>query len=141
MTETNNKVGIYSELDIARLRQMSDTAAFAKSANTKLLRLLNHSLNTGETHPPGTISPDVVTMRSVVVVTDLTDDTQETIALHYPEEADLLEGKISILTPTGLALLGSRVGETVTYEAPGGTRRLRVDEMVYQPEANGNLKE
>jgi regulator of nucleoside diphosphate kinase len=36
------------------------------------------------------------------------------------------------------ALLGYRVGDVVTWTVPGGERSLRIDEILYQPEAAGD---
>ena len=36
------------------------------------------------------------------------------------------------------AVLGYRVGDTVKWEAPAGLKKLRVKEIVYQPEASGD---
>jgi regulator of nucleoside diphosphate kinase len=44
----------------------------------------------------------------------------------------------SILAPLGTALLGFRVGDVVDWQMPAGTRKLRIDEILYQPEASGD---
>jgi regulator of nucleoside diphosphate kinase len=128
---------IYSEVDAGRLRSAADAAAYMGTVDKRLIRILNHGLNHAQMVQPQAIPPDVVTMRSVIRVTDLTDNTVREISIHYPEEAEPLDGKISVLTPTGLALLGAREGEEVTLDTPGGLRRLRVEKIVYQPEARG----
>ena len=43
-----------------------------------------------------------------------------------PPEADPAEGKISIDSPVGKALVGARVGDTVKLETPRGARELKV---------------
>ena len=67
------------------------------------------------------------------------DDEKETYTLVYPDEADINEGKLSVLAPLGTALLGMRVGDIVEFEAPAGTRRLKIERVLYQPEAAGDL--
>ena len=39
----------------------------------------------------------------------------------------------------GAALLGSRTGEVVSFDVPVGTHRLRIERILYQPEAAGDL--
>jgi regulator of nucleoside diphosphate kinase len=56
----------------------------------------------------------------------------------FPSEADSEQGKISILAPVGTALLGYRVGDTVEWKLPGGLRRLKIERILYQPEAAGD---
>jgi regulator of nucleoside diphosphate kinase len=56
----------------------------------------------------------------------------------FPSEADSEQGKISVLAPVGTALLGYRVGDTVEWVVPGGLRRLKIERILYQPEAAGD---
>lgn len=42
------------------------------------------------------------------------------------EEANPQEGKISIDSPIGQALLGKKVGETIIVETPGGKKKIKV---------------
>lgn len=88
---------------------------------------------------PTQVPPDVVTMRSRVRVTDLDDGRELEYEIVYPYEANYDKGKISILAPLGTALLGYRRGDTVEWQVPGGRRRLRIETIVYQPEAEGNF--
>jgi regulator of nucleoside diphosphate kinase len=48
-----------------------------------------------------------------------TTDTGEdrTISLVYPGQADIAQGRISILTPIGAALIGLRVGQSIDWTA------------------------
>ena len=47
--------------------------------------------------------------------------------------------KVSVLSPVGLALIGTRVGATARWRTPGGEEvAARVMNIVYQPEANGD---
>ena len=88
---------------------------------------------------PKEMPPDVVTMNSTVRVTELKSGTVHVYTIVYPGDADYERGRISILAPLGTALLGYRVGDVVDWPMPGGMRKLRIDEMVYQPEAAGDF--
>ena len=61
----------------------------------------------------------------------------ETYTLVYPEGADIAEGKLSVLAPIGTAILGYRVGDIVQWQVPSGEIKLRIEELVYQPERDG----
>jgi regulator of nucleoside diphosphate kinase len=50
------------------------------------------------------------------------DDELREAFLVYPAEADLLESKISVLTPVGAALIGLRIGQSITWQAGDGSR-------------------
>ena len=55
---------------------------------------------------------------------------QETYQIVGSAEADPLDGKISNESPIGQALLGAKVGQTVTAETPGGHISFKVVEIV-----------
>jgi regulator of nucleoside diphosphate kinase len=57
----------------------------------------------------------------------------------YPDDADVNDGKLSVLAPLGTALLGASVGDVVEFRTPGGVRRLKVERILYQPEAAGDF--
>lgn len=100
---------------------------------------LEMELQRGTEVEPSEIAPDVVTMNSRVRVTDLDTDSTHLYTIVFPWDADYENGRISILSPLGTALLGYRAGDEVSWEMPRGTRRLRIEELVYQPEAAGDF--
>ena len=80
-----------------------------------------------------------MTMHSRVRVRDLKAQESETYTLVYPDQADINENKLSVLAPLGMALLGTRVGQIVKFDAPAGQRRLKIEKILYQPEASGDF--
>jgi regulator of nucleoside diphosphate kinase len=48
------------------------------------------------------------------------------LTLVLPVDADIIDGKISILTPVGVALLGLSKGQTITLQVANQLRRLVV---------------
>lgn len=81
---------------------------------------------------------DVVTMNSRVLYVDETTGERRLVQIVYPEEADAGAGKVSVLAPVGAALLGLSVGQAIEWDFPdGSTRRLRVEDVSYQPESAG----
>jgi len=87
------------------------------------------------------IPADVITMRSKVSLKDLKSGQTVMYSLVFPSEANSNEGRISVLAPIGTALLGNRSGDVVESRVPSGLRRLKVKEILYQPEAAGNYNE
>ena len=79
-------------------------------------------------------------MRSTVRLRDLDSGKEMIYSLVFPNEADVDEGRISILAPVGTAMIGYRIGDTIEWEVPSGLRRLRVEEVLYQPEASGDYQ-
>lgn len=64
---------------------------------------------------------DEVTLGSRVTVRDMETKTDEVYLLVGPAEANPREGKISYESPAGRALMGAKVKQKVTFDAPGGT--------------------
>ena len=78
---------------------------------------------------------DVVTMGSQVRYVDEATGLRRLVQVVYPAEANASAGKVSVLAPVGAALLGLSTGQTIEWDFPDGRRRLRVEEIVLQPEA------
>lgn len=99
---------------------------------------LDAELARAEVVPQREIGRDVVTMNSDVVYEDTATGARRQVRIVYPKDADAERGWISILAPLGSALLGLRVGQTIDWQVPSRTRHLRVVDVPYQPEANGD---
>ena len=84
---------------------------------------------------PNRVRRDVVTMQSTVRLWDLAHEREEIYTLVYPEEADLRTGRLSVLSSLGTALLGAQAGEVISVEGATGPRAIRIEEILYQPEA------
>ncbi len=80
------------------------------------------------------IPADVVTMNTKLRAHDMDTNAVLTLTLSWPAVADPDHGRINVLAPLGMALLGCRVGQSVEWPVPGGRRRLRIEEVLYQPE-------
>lgn len=82
---------------------------------------------------------NVVTMNSRVLFEDAHTDEQGTVTIVYPADVDPPSGKISVLSPVGAALLGEAEGSEVELPLPHGQlRRIRISNVLYQPEAQGD---
>lgn len=101
---------------------------------------LEQELERAQLIAPQDVPPDVITMNSKVLLEDLSTGEEMTYTLVYPEDADVLEDKISVLAPVGTAILGYQVGDILDWPVPDGVVRLRVKEILYQPEAAGDFE-
>jgi regulator of nucleoside diphosphate kinase len=138
VTTTTDRNVVITEFDYDRLRHLVESPKY-RTTHAVLLSGLKEELERGKVVAPGDVPKGVVTMRSRVRVRDLKADETETYMLVYPEEADIELGKLSVLAPLGTALLGTRVGDVIEFDAPAGTRRLKVEKVLYQPEAAGDF--
>jgi regulator of nucleoside diphosphate kinase len=85
------------------------------------------------------VPQDLVTMNSRVCFIDLDTGEEMICSLVFPGEADIEQHKLSVLAPIGIALLGYRAGDTLEWKVPAGLRRLKVKEVLYQPEAGDTI--
>jgi regulator of nucleoside diphosphate kinase len=69
-------------------------------------------------HPPSNVS-----MNGQVKFRDDTTGKVQHVTIVYPEEADLSERKVSVLTPVGTALIGLGVGSSIRWKTPSGEAR------------------
>jgi regulator of nucleoside diphosphate kinase len=88
--------------------------------------------------PSADVPPDVITMNSRFALTD--PDTGRAICytLVYPGSDAAEAGRLSVVSPMGMALLGARVGEDVCWDSVDGPQVATVTRLLYQPEAAGD---
>jgi regulator of nucleoside diphosphate kinase len=65
---------------------------------------------------------DVVAMGSTVEFMDHGDKPRR-VQLVYPGEADIAQGKVSVMTPIGAALIGLSTGQSITWLGLDGRER------------------
>lgn len=126
--------------DLIRLKELLQVGVSLKRRDKEHLETLQGELDRAHVLHPTAIPSDVVTMNSRVRLVDLVTNEEGAYTLVFPSEANLEQGKISILAPIGTAILGCRVGDTVEWRMPGGIRKLRVEQILYQPEAAGQYQ-
>ena len=127
-----------TDFDLKRLSNLlNDTGSWSKKDLSYLTRL-EEELEEAQIVARREIPSDVVTMNSQARVKDVNSNQEMIFTLVFPAEADYEGGKLSVLAPVGTALLGYRAGETVEWEVPSGLRRLKIEQVLYQPEAAGD---
>ncbi len=124
---------VITSQDLERIRQLIGTS------DSPVAERLDRELARAKVVPPADVPRDVVTMNSDVTFEDLSTGVRRTVRVVYPGDADAEQGKVSILAPMGSALLGLAVGQTIEWPTPGGVRRVRVVEVLYQPERAGDF--
>lgn len=135
----NEKTIQITEFDLERLRKLLLDAQATEYRKSEYLEKLKRELDRAQIVEPHAVPPTVVTMNSTVELLDLDTRETETYTLVFPENADLAQGRVSVLAPIGTAILGYAVGDTFEWDVPAGKRRLRVERILFQPEAAGNF--
>lgn len=81
---------------------------------------------------PSTIKQSKVAFGAKVKVLDVEADTDYVFILVGTEEADVKQGKISISSPVGRALIGKDVGDTVEIKVPARTIEYEILEITFE---------
>lgn len=75
------------------------------------------------------LGSDKVGLLSKVEITNQASNARMAYTLVSPHEANMKEGKISIKSPIGQALLGKKVGDVVDVRVPAGIIRLKIESI------------
>ena len=134
---TNRKIFI-TQHDRERLTFMLDEALAGQHRDAASLKELARELAIAETVDSKAVPADVVTMNSRVVVKDVASGETSEYTLVFPEQADVAQGRLSVVSPIGTAILGYAKGDAITWQTPGGPRQIRIVDIPYQPEAAGD---
>lgn len=134
-TKTRRKPNIrISQSDYARLSALASTmAARNPDASDELLAEIERARVVAD----GWVSAGTVRMGSTVTFKPDTGD-RKTVTLVYPGDADISEGKVSILTPIGTALIGLSAGQSIMWTARDGRRHELLVLGVSHPAPEGD---
>jgi regulator of nucleoside diphosphate kinase len=127
-----------SIIDRRRLGTVLQNAETRPQLRTSI-QALEDALEQAHGVDPTQMPHDVVTMNSTIVLRDLESNDTETYTLAYPERADIRMDRISVLAPSGIAVLGCAIGDVVEVETPSGIRHVRVEDIQFQPERAGEF--
>ncbi len=89
-------------------------------------------LATSDVFDPAQIKADRIVFGATVEVMDLDSEERQTYKIVGPEESDVANGLISVLSPLARALIGKKSGEVVVVRTPKSEREYEVVSFVFQ---------
>lgn len=105
----------------------------AEHRNPVVAAMLLGEIERAELHEADTLPADAVMIGSEVSFVDERTKLLRTVTLVLPIDANIAEGRISILTPMGAALYGLRAGDAIDWpDIDGNARRITI-KRVTQP--------
>jgi transcription elongation factor GreA len=128
---------IVKEIEVARAHgDISENAEFhaAKEHQGQIearIRLVNDRLGRAQVIDPTGQNGDRVRFGAIIEIEDLESGERLTWQLVGEDEADAKEGRISVTSPIGRALLGREPDSTVSIQVPRGLREVLVIEVRY----------
>jgi regulator of nucleoside diphosphate kinase len=123
--------------DADRLSEWIRVSASRHAVEREHIRTLEEELARAKIVSAEKVPPDVVTVHSEVRLMDMKTKQEMQFTLVFPDDARRRHDCLSVLAPLGAAILGCRAGEEVKYVAPAGPCAVRIEEILYQPEAAG----
>ena len=107
---------VVSEIDYERLMGLATNVS---ERLEEIAEELMAELDRAKVVPAKRLPQDVIHMGSTVEFRS-NDGQERRVTLVYPGEADIAQGKISILTPIGTALIGLAPGQSISWTARDG---------------------
>jgi transcription elongation factor GreA len=91
---------------------------------------LSYKIGNAKIIDPLTVPKDFVRFASRVRVENMDSEEKVEYMIVGPDEADIKQGKISVSSPLGSALLGKKPGDEAVLQAPGGKRVYEILEII-----------
>lgn len=92
---------------------------------------LEEIVSAAEVIDPSSLSGNHVKFGAHVKLVDEETDKEATYQIVGVHEADIKQARLSISSPLAKALIGKKIGDTVSVPAPGGDRTYEILEVQY----------
>ena len=107
------------------------SAKEAQSHNEGRIVELEDMLQRAEVIDVSKLSGSTIKFGATVTLIDEDTEAQKVYQIVGEPEADVKSGKVSIASPTGRALIGKKVGDSVEVNTPGGGKSYEIVKVVY----------
>lgn len=114
---TSSKAAARPPIDMihGEAERLSNLALSVEDRLPQVSGMLIEEITRARLRSPNAIAPEVVTMNATVGFVDETTGAERTVQLVFPGDADIAQGRISILTPVGAGLIGLRPGQSIVW--------------------------
>ena len=133
-----NTSNLITKADARRLRALTRRLKSMGHAQPDHLTLLKRCIGSARIVNAEDIPRNVVTMNSRVRLRDLESGKRLTLTLADPGNVKMFGDRLSVAGPAGMAMLGKRVGQIISWTLGSKVRRYRIEQVIYQPEAAGD---
>jgi transcription elongation factor GreA len=106
-----------------------DAAKDAQGMNEKKIAEIEEKLSQAQIIDESRIPKDEALIGATVKIKDIDSKEEEIYTLVSEPEADFANGKISVTSPVGKALLGHKVGNMVKIDVPAGTLNYKITKI------------
>jgi len=106
--------------DLAHIEALAEGAI---ERNPALADRLMDEIGRARIVKPARMPSNVVAIGSTVTYRDESTGAERTVTLTYPEDADIAQQRVSLVTPIGVALLGLAEGAVFHWDTRAGQRK------------------
>ncbi|SHL09547.1 GreA/GreB family elongation factor [Flavobacterium chilense] len=106
------------------------------STNAKEANQLSQELDRAVISKESELDSSVIRINSHVTIEDVKANKQMKIQIVLPSFADVKQGKISILAPLSVAIIGFKENDVVDWELPAGIKTLKIVAVSNTTESN-----
>jgi regulator of nucleoside diphosphate kinase len=96
------------------------------STNIREIALLTQELNRAIVNKDGVLDTSIIRMNSHVTVEDIKTKQQMNIQIVMPSQSNIKDGKVSILAPLSVAIIGFKENDEVEWQLPAGIKNLKI---------------
>ena len=129
---------IVTQTDLDRLREHVRAARGSWHSYVPTVEILEQRLRRAQGVSSEDTPSQTITMNTRFRIRYPKTGHDEIRTLVYPWEADVLADKWSVLSPFGLAALGTQVGDFIWWSEDDQSHTARIEEICYQPETAGD---
>jgi regulator of nucleoside diphosphate kinase len=94
--------------------------------NIREIALLTQELDRAIVNKEGLFDQSIVRMNSNVIIEEVNTKQQMKIQIVMPSQSNIKEGKVSILAPLCVAIIGFKENDEVEWQLPSGIKTLKI---------------
>jgi len=129
---------VFSKNDCERILNLFDNYHINDESEKKFVETLKQQILKAKPVDAKKIKENIVTINSKIVLRNIGNGLREEYHLVFPDDSDLKCRKISIFSGLGSQVLGNKIG-AVVKENSGSEKYYMIEDILYQPEASGDL--
>lgn len=115
---------IFNKSDYKLLREL--ILKSKNNTNSREIGQLAQELDRAIISKETILDPTIIRINSQVTIEDVKANKQMNIQIVLPSFANVKEGKISILAPLSVAIIGFKENDEVDWELPAGIKTLKI---------------
>jgi regulator of nucleoside diphosphate kinase len=96
------------------------------STNIREIALLTQELDRAIIKKEGVLDESIIRINSHVTVEDIKTKQQMNIKIVMPSQSNIKDGKVSILAPLSVAIIGFKENDEVEWQLPAGIKNLKI---------------